>query len=100
YVYGDGASEKAAKTCLVDRYPRESYQIATKLNGWMGCHDEESAKKEFEVSLERLGCGYIDYYLLHAVKEDNLHFYNDWHLWDFIKEKKAQGLIKHIGFSY
>ena len=30
YVYGkDGASEKAARACLVDRYPRESFTLAT-----------------------------------------------------------------------
>ena len=33
YVYGkDGASEKAAKACLVDRYPRDSFTLATKLH--------------------------------------------------------------------
>ena len=33
FVYGkDGASEKAAKACLVDRYPRESFTLATKIN--------------------------------------------------------------------
>ena len=32
YVYGEnGASEKAAKAALVDRHPRESYQLASKL---------------------------------------------------------------------
>ena len=31
YVYDGGDSEKAAKAALVDRYPRESYTLATKL---------------------------------------------------------------------
>ena len=31
YVYGNGESERAAKEALVDRYPRESFQLATKL---------------------------------------------------------------------
>ena len=47
YVYDGGDSEKAAKAALVDRYPRESYTLATKLCAWMGAHDEDSAKQQF-----------------------------------------------------
>ena len=47
YVYDGGESEKAAKLALVNRYPRESYTLATKLNAWMGCTDEASAKQQF-----------------------------------------------------
>ena len=31
YVYDGGDSERAAKEALVDRYPRESFTLATKL---------------------------------------------------------------------
>lgn len=34
--YLRGKSEEAIKTTLVDRYPRESYQLATKLVACMG----------------------------------------------------------------
>ncbi len=45
FVYGrDGASEKAAKACLVDRYPRESFTLATKINAWLMAEDEKAAK--------------------------------------------------------
>lgn len=100
YVYDQGDSEKAIKEALVDRYPRDSYQLATKLNAWMGCQDEESAKQQFFTSLERTGAEYFDYYLLHALMEKNYKLYDDYHLWDFIKELKEKGLIKHYGFSY
>lgn len=33
YVYDGGDSERAAKAALVDRYPRESFTLATKLGG-------------------------------------------------------------------
>ena len=46
-------SEEAAKKILVDRYPRESYQLATKLSAWAGCKDREEAVSQFEQSLER-----------------------------------------------
>ena len=71
YVYDGGESEKAAKAALVNRYPRESFTLATKLCAWMGAHDEKSAKQQFYTSLERTGAGYFDYYLLHALQTGN-----------------------------
>ena len=100
YVYDDGGSERAAKAALVDRYPRESYTLATKLCAWMGAHDEKSAKQQFTTSLERTGAGYFDYYLLHALQAGNYKTYDKYHLWDFVREQKEKGLIKHWGFSF
>ena len=100
YVYDDGDSERAAKEALVDRYPRESYTLATKLCAWMEPHDEKSAKQQFYTSLERTGAGYFDYYLLHALQAGNYKKYDEYHLWDFVKEQKEKGLIRHWGFSF
>ena len=100
YVYDGGNSERAAKEALVDRYPRESYTLCTKLCAWMGAHDEDSAKKQFYTSLERTGAGYFDYYLLHALQRNNYKVYDEYHIWDFVKEQKAKGLIKYYGFSF
>lgn len=100
YVYDGGDSERAAKAALVDRYPRESYTLATKVCAWSGAHDETSAKQQFYTSLERTGAGYFDYYLLHALQTANYKMYEDYHLWDFVKELKEKGLIKHWGFSF
>ncbi|PHU34600.1 aldo/keto reductase [Pseudobutyrivibrio ruminis] len=99
FVYDGGESEKAAKLALVDRYPRESYTLATKLASFAAT-DEASAKQEFLTSLERTGAGYIDYYLLHALQDGNYKKYDEWHLWDYVKEMKEKGLIKHWGFSF
>lgn len=101
YVYDDGRSEAALKEALVDRYPRESYTVATKLFvSASDCKDEASAKKQLETSLSRLGTGYIDYYLLHSVQTNNYKKYDEYHLWDFVKEKKKEGVIRHMGFSF
>ena len=100
YVYDDGDSERAAKAALVDRYPRESFTLATKLCAWMGAHDEKTAKQQFYTSLERTGAGYFDYYLLHALQSGNYKTYDKYHIWDFVKEQKEKGLIKHWGFSF
>ncbi len=101
YVYGtDGASEKAAKQALVERYPRERYYLATKLNAWLGNIDAEAAKRQLDTSLGRTGAGYFDFYLLHALQEDNYKKYEEYGIWDFVKEQKEKGVIKHWGFSF
>lgn len=100
YVYDNGESEKAIKKALIDRYPRDTYTLCTKINAWMQCHDEESCKKQFFTSLERTGAGYFDYYLLHALQRSNYKKYDNYHIWDFVKEQKEKGLIKYYGFSF
>ncbi len=100
YVYDGGESEKAAKAALVDRYPRDSFTLATKLNAGIPGITEEKAKKQFYTSLERTGAGYFDYYLLHALSKGNIPNYDRFGLWDFVKELKSKGLIKHLGFSF
>ena len=98
YVYGD--SEEVTKAALVDRHPRESYTLATKLNAGIPGLDEAGAKQQFYTSLERTGAGYFDYYLLHALGRGNRGKYDEFHLWDFVREQKEKGLIRHYGFSF
>ncbi len=54
-------SEATIKKALVDRYPRESYTLATKLNAFLMAPNENATKKQFYTSLERTGAGYFDY---------------------------------------
>ena len=70
YVYE--GSEEATRKALVERYPRDSYTLASKINAKMMCHDEESCQAQLKVSLERTGAGYFDYYLLHALSDSNV----------------------------
>ena len=99
YGYNDGESEKAAKAALVDRYPREKFLLATKLPAWAGAKSKEEAEQMFYISLERTGAGYFDFYLLHNLGEERTHFFDDYGIWDFLQEKKKEGLIRHLGFS-
>ena len=98
YVYE--GSEEAARAALVDRYPRESFTLATKLNASLPDLTEEDAKQQLFTSLERTGAGYFDYYLLHAVQRGNCKKYEEYRLWDFVREQKTKGLIRHYGFSF
>lgn len=100
YVYDDGRSEEAIREALVKRYPRESYTLCTKLCAWLQCHDEKSAKQQFYTSLERTQAGYFDYYLLHALQAGNYKKYDQYHIWEFVKEQKEKGRIRHFGFSF
>lgn len=100
YGYLGGKSEAAAKAALVDRYPRDSFYLATKLPAWAGPKTAEEAKQMFWTSLERTGAGYFDFYLLHNIGAPRLKFFDDYGIWDFLRERKAEGLIKHLGFSF
>jgi len=93
-------SEEPLKKALVERYPRESFQLATKNAAWINCKTREDAIAQFETSLERTGAGYFDFYLLHNLGENRTHVFDDFDLWNFVKEKKEEGLIRHIGFSF
>lgn len=100
YGYGNGASERAIKQALVDRYPREKFMLATKLPAWAGAKTAEEAKQMFETSLERTGAGYFDFYLLHNLGGDRTKAFDEFGIWDYLQEKKQAGLIRHLGFSF
>ena len=93
-------SEDAIRQALVERYPRDKFTIATKNAAWINCKTREDAIAQFETSLRQTGAGYFDFYLLHNLGEGRTHFFDDFKMWDFVFEKKREGLIKHVGFSF
>lgn len=100
WVYGNGASERAMKACLVDRHPRDSFFIADKLPAWAGAKTAEEARSMFYESLERTGAGYFDFFLLHNLGEGRTKVFDDFDIWNFLQARKAEGLIRHLGFSF
>lgn len=99
YKYAGGLSEPALRQALVDRYPRDQYILTTKLsNEFM--HSKEEQSRIFDEQLERLGCGYFDYYLLHNQGVYNLKKSEQLDSFAFAADKKAKGLVKHIGMSW
>lgn len=99
YVYIGGTSEVAIKEAVVERYPRESFQVASKLPLWMAQTHEE-LQGLFDESLTRAGIEYYDFYLLHAMNEERFAHAEKIGAWDFVKKMKEEGKIKHIGFSF
>lgn len=98
FGYHGGRSEKAVKEVLVNRYPRDSFQLATKLPAW-SMDSAEKAKSMLPKSLERTGAGYFDYYLLHNLGEHRTQAFEDFGIWEFALEQKKEGIIRHLGFS-
>lgn len=93
-------SEDAIRQALVERYPRESFQLATKNAAWINCKTKEEAYAQFDTSLKQTGAGYFDFYLLHNLGESRTDFFNKFDMWNWAQEKKKEGLIKHVGFSF
>lgn len=96
--YIGGLSEKAVKPMLSDRYPRESFVLADKYSWW--CVKDGDSEAFFNSQLEITGAGYFDFYLLHAIDAESLVKYNELSAWEFVAEKKKQGLVKNMGFSF
>ena len=99
WMYCGFASEETARKALVERYPRESFTLATKLHAGF-FNSLEDRDKVFNEQLRKTGAGYFDYYLLHGIEESMIGKYEEFKCFDWLKEKKEQGLAKHIGFSY
>ena len=101
-AYLQGQSEKAAAIAL-SRYPRESYFIATKLSNF-GDSSPEASKKMFEESLSIFNTSYIDYYLLHSIGGGGSRAYEARYVQngmvEWLKQKKAEGAIRNLGFSF
>jgi len=99
WMYHSFQSEKAAKEALVERHPRESYTLATKLHaGYL--QNKEDRDRIFNEQREKCGVEYFDYYLLHDIGMDHYEIYTKLDCFAWLQEKKRQGLVKNIGFSY
>ena len=91
YVYL--GSENAARKALVERHPRESYTLASKLNAGVA-PTARAAKYQLTTTLKRTGAGYIDYYLLHNVQPAH---YNDHRAANTIEDSIYFAAKRHVG---
>lgn len=100
YGYHGGQSEKAMGRALC-RHPRESFWFCTKIP----CHCITSladVRRIFEEQLQRTGLGYFDVYYLHSLmrKEDYERAFLSSGALEYLREEKARGRIRHLGFSF
>lgn len=99
YPYINGKSEEAVAEVLVKRHPREAFQLASKMPVWL-CKKHEDFQPFLDLQLKRTGAGYFDFYLLHGLDRSRMVQMDEIGGWDFMKDAKAKGLIKHLGFSF
>lgn len=93
--YQDGGSEEIMGRLLVPKY-RDEIFLMTKTRAT----DAKTAQADLEASLRRLQCDQIDLWQIHAVKsvEDvNARYENG--VFDYLLKAKAEGKVKHIGFT-
>ena len=98
FVYHEGIGEQAFKKCVVERYPRDSFKIATKLPLFV-ITEESQLEPIFSEQLKNCGVDYFDYYMLHNVSGFTEAAWKNVDLYSFIQKKKEEGYIKHIGIS-
>lgn len=99
YMYHNYKSEIALREALVKRHDRNSFTVATKLPT-MFLKTREDQERIFNEQLEKCGVDYFDYYLLHNLGVDHYKIAQKFDSFAFIEEKKKEGKIRQIGFSY
>ncbi len=97
--FSSGGAGEPFMARALKKADRENIHIATKLPSWM-VETRKDMDRYLDEQLERLDTGYIDFYLLHALKRS---------LWDklvglgileFLDSAIRSGKIRHAGFSF
>lgn len=99
YMYHMGKSEIAFREAVVKRHRRDLFTIATKLPT-MFLKNKEDQERIFNEQLKKCGVDYFDYYLLHNLGVEHYRIAQKFESFAFILEKKKNGKIRQIGFSY
>lgn len=97
YVYN--GSEAAFRQAIGARHDRNEYLLADKLPVW-ALESKEDCEKVFSTSLERCGVDYFDYYMVHSITDDKLEQIKQFEMFEFCRQKKAEGKVKRFGFSF
>ena len=99
-VYLGGDSERATSEAL-NRHPRESWQIATKLSIFNPT-PLDGCIKMYKRSFEIFKTDYIDYYLLHSVNsgDDFKSRFEDAGFMEYLLKEREAGHIRNLGFSF
>jgi 2,5-diketo-D-gluconate reductase A len=86
-----GNEEPVGRAIAKCGIPREELFVTTKM--WIQHTGEDTAKREFEKSLRKLGLDYLDLYLIHQPLGD---YYSSWRA---MQKLYGEGVIKAIGVS-
>ncbi|MDR1573586.1 MAG: aldo/keto reductase [Clostridiales Family XIII bacterium] len=98
WIYHSGNSEAALGKLLVDRYPRDSFLISTKMP-LKFMKKKEEMEDVFRQQLDRCHLAYFDFYLIHAIMRDTYELCKKWGVWEFLRQKRAEGRFREFGVS-
>ena len=99
WMYMGYESEIALRESLVKRHPRNKFTVASKLPvGYL--KSKEDQEQIFNKQLEKTGLDYFDYYLVHNINANTIGNVRKYDSFKFIANKKKEGKIRQIGFSF
>jgi len=99
YTYHGYHAEEAVRKALVERHPRTSFQLATKMP-LRDFKNEEDLERIFSEQLESSGVEYFDCYLLHNVGSNVYAKCCKYGAFDFVARMKAEGKVRFVGISF
>jgi predicted aldo/keto reductase-like oxidoreductase len=98
YPYHGGTSEEFVGKAL-KKHDRSSFFLATKFPIWL-VKSPDDVEHYLNIQLKRLQTDYIDFYLVHALNIENFNRCKEFGVYDLLKKKKKEGVIRHLGFSF
>ncbi|MCL2508096.1 MAG: aldo/keto reductase [Oscillospiraceae bacterium] len=84
----------------LEKYPRESYYLATKLSAWYIADGETSIDEFFAGQQKRLKTDWFDFYLVHCINDFVAKVMEERDVYDTLVRYKKEGRIKNLGFSF
>jgi predicted aldo/keto reductase-like oxidoreductase len=98
YPYHGGNSERFLGVALQDGY-RERVRLATKLRADF-VTTADDFDRMFNEQMDKLQTEYVDFYLMHGLNQDRWHKLRDLGVIEWAEGIKAEGRIRHLGFSF
>ena len=98
WPYHNGENEPFLGEAL-EGYPRQNYFLVTKLPCWK-VENLDQARQILDQQLKRLHTDYFDAYLLHSLTKKTWEKMKRLGVPELLQEYRAQGILKHIGFSF
>jgi predicted aldo/keto reductase-like oxidoreductase len=98
YMYHGGNSESFLGRVLQDGY-REKVKVATKMP-MMQVTSRDDMERIFNEQLRKLQRDYMEFYLFHGLNRDRWKQAKDLDVLKWADQKKAEGKIRHLGFSF
>jgi predicted aldo/keto reductase-like oxidoreductase len=98
WIYHQGMSETFIGRAL-KKHPRGEVYLATKMPTWE-VRAPGDVERIFAEQLKKCQVEYFDFYLIHGLRKELYPRVSEAGIYDVLRRKKEQGLIRHLGFSF